>query len=146
MTNSEVVIQVLALAYAALAAATLAVVFYDEAEDEEGVSEELGSVVNDILEEVQAVKRVNKRNAAASIADESTATKRSKKEYDYSGARACIYRDYLGPDPNFGTQFQRIFRITPGIFYRVFHTVAEVDPFFTYRPNPVTKKGIHPKR
>ena len=38
---------ILALAYSAFAATALAVVLYDEAEDEEGGSEELGSVVKD---------------------------------------------------------------------------------------------------
>ena len=60
MTTPDV-IQVLALAYAALAAATLAVVFYDEVEDEDGGVEEIRTVANDILEEVEAVKRVRKR-------------------------------------------------------------------------------------
>ena len=47
-------IQVLALAYAALAAATLAVIFHDEEEDEEGAGmERLGATVNGIWKKFQ---------------------------------------------------------------------------------------------
>lgn len=139
-------IQVLALAYAALAAATLAVIFHDEEEDEEGAGmERLGATVNGILEEVSAVKRVRKRITDGSIAGDSVSTKRTKKEYDYEGARTNIYRDYLGEDPNFGNQFEKIFRITQFIFHRIFGAVAERDTFFQYKPNPISKKGIYPE-
>ena len=131
MTTVEV-IHVLALAYAALAAATLAVVFYDEVEDQEGGAEEISSVVNGILEEVEAVKRVRKRMNDGSIDGASTTRKRTKKEYDYNGAWSNIQRDYLGDSPLFCSQFERIFRITPGIFDRVLSSVAGIDPFFTY--------------
>ena len=146
MTTVEVV-HVLALAYAALAAATLAVVLHcDTEEDNEEEVVQISSAVNEILTEVQAVKRAQKRVASSeSINDNGSVRKKKKKEYDYEGARHNIYRDYLGADPNYGSQFARIFRITLPIFHRIFDVVSEVDPFFTFRPNPVSKKGIYPE-
>ena len=97
--NSDyLLIQVLSIAYAALAVATVAVVLYDEAEDSEGGSiNMLKDMVSTVQIQVEAFRRVKKRlHSGDSDGDSATANKRKKVEYDYEGARACIYRDYLG--------------------------------------------------
>ena len=131
-----------AAAYIAICIAVSLTLF--ELDDEEEERLEIG-----VLEEATvAIKRVAKRardedNQQGEAAENSS--KRSKKQYDYERARMCVYQDYLGPDPFFGRQFERIFRITRSIFERLWQIAANSDPFFTHRINPITQKGIYPE-
>jgi len=58
----------------------------------------------------------------------------------------CVYQDHLGPDPFFGRQFERTFRISRGIFERLWQiAAAAADEFFVCRKNPVTGRAMHPE-
>lgn len=115
-------------------------------EEDGGESERLE--IQALEDATVALKRIAKRTRDAENQDEdntTNATKRSKKQYDYERAKLCLYQDYLGPDPFFGRQFERIFRITRPIFQRLWEIAANADPFFTHRPNPITMRGIYPE-
>jgi hypothetical protein len=42
-----------------------------------------------------------------------------RREFDHTSALNCIKRDYLGPDPLFGSSFKAQFRISLSSFQRV---------------------------
>jgi len=95
-----------------------------------------------------AARRIEKRRQRdEEETDNGTeASKRSRKsKHDFERARMCVYQDYLGPDPLFGRQFERIFRVTRGIFERVWQKVAAADNYFVHTPNPVDGKAIYPE-
>jgi hypothetical protein len=58
---------------------------------------------------------------------------RKRKRYDYERAYLCIQQDYLGPEPQYGSQFERIFRVSRGIVECFMQVLGNADPFFTCR-------------
>jgi len=104
--------------------------------------------VGALMEGADAIRRMERRRKREeSLADESNEapTKRSRIEHDCERALMCVCQDCLGPDPLFGRQFERIFRVTRTMFDRVWQVVANADPFFACVVNPVTKKAICPE-
>ena len=71
--------------------------------------------------------------------------KRCFIRYDRAGAAKCIQRDYLGPNPIFDDkQFQRMFRITKGVYNVIKNEAVQFSPFFsdTIRFDAVGKAPI----
>ena len=62
---------------------------------------------------------------------------KKKVKYDYE-RRACIYQDYLGPDPLFGKYFERVFRVSRGITETLIQICGTTHSFFTASTNKVT--------
>jgi len=90
--------------------------------------------VGALVEAAAAVRRIDRRQREEeSTVDGTVASKKIKfSDYDYERARTCVYQDHLGPDPFFGRQFERIFRVSRGIFERLWQIVATADDFFQY--------------
>ena len=99
--------------------------------------------VQSMADTVAAVRRVEKRTREALDAD--TASKKRKPNYNYERAHACVQEDYLKENALFGNQFERIYRVTKDIFYRLLNVAQKEDMFFHKRVNPVTLKGIYPE-
>jgi hypothetical protein len=67
------------------------------------------------------------------------------KRYDYVRAQQFIYQDYLGDEPLFGEQFERVFRISKQIFFQILDVCHDNDPFFTKRNLLNSEIGICPE-
>ncbi|MEL7065625.1 MAG: hypothetical protein AAFP00_17935, partial [Bacteroidota bacterium] len=63
--------------------------------------------------------------------DHRTLPRSKRKKYDSDGAKHCIYRDYLGPCPLFGSSFREIFRVSMSRFEIMMQDVMSADlPFY----------------
>jgi hypothetical protein len=67
-----------------------------------------------------------------------------RREFDHTGALNCIKRDYLGPDPLFGSSFKAQFRISLSRFQCLYEDVGNLKqfPFFAPEPNVINKNAI----
>lgn len=86
------------------------------------------------VEVVKSYRESRKRKHRDENGGENDGGRRKKKyiRYDRERANECVQKDYLNPYPTFDDrQFERIFRITRGMYERIRTTCCESDAFFT---------------
>jgi hypothetical protein len=67
-----------------------------------------------------------------SIYDHRTRPRKSRREFDHTGAIQCIHRDYLGSNPLFGKEFSLMFRLSKRRFELLMHDIqAQGIAFYT---------------
>jgi len=101
--------------------------------------------VGAFVDAAAAARRMARRRRREMDEAENTTRCSKKSKCDFERAKMCICQDCLGPDPLFGRQFERIFRVSRGIFERVWQTAAKGDSHFTYVKNPIDNKAMHPE-
>jgi hypothetical protein len=127
------------LLYVSIAAA--AIVVFDNAgeQEEDKVQQELKS--KQLVQCLRLFRRLEKRCLALEDEVNARVAKKPKVKFDYERARACVYQDYLGPDPLFEKYFERIFRVSRGITEQFFHICSGTHSFFTSPTNKVKGDG-----
>jgi Plant transposon protein len=123
--------------------ASLAVIL---AEDAGGEEEEPD--VESIARAVGILRRMRKRVFRGSSVEGEGAEdthQRKKKKYDYERAYRCVQYDYLGIDPLFEKQFDRVFRVTRGIVEQIIQLAGNSSEFFTHRQMATGEMGIYPE-
>jgi Plant transposon protein len=119
------------LMYLSLAVAAL---FAFESTDEEEEAERIDPRL--FVEGLSLVRRIQRKHER--WLQEAEEPPKKKAKYDYARARACIYQDYLGPDPLFGKYFERVFRVSRGIAETLMQICGTTHSFFTSSTNKVT--------
>jgi hypothetical protein len=144
-STDQSLVAVCMLLYVSIAAA--AIVVFDNAgeQEEDEVQQELKS--EQLVQCLRLFRRLEKRRLALEDeANEQVAKKPKKVKFDYERARACVYQDYLGPDPLFEKYFERIFRVSRGITEQLIQICSGTHSFFTSTTNKVTgEKSIYPE-
>jgi hypothetical protein len=125
--------------YLILAAAASAIVVVDGDEEVPEVPQR----IHQLAQAVGAFRRIKRRADRAANCHEEPPRKR--KRYDYERAYLCIQQDYLGPEPQYGSQFESIFRVSRGIVERLIQVLGNADPFFTRRIQIGGDLGIYPE-
>ena len=125
-----------------VAVAAITIVLEEESAEEDEQIAPLQERVNKTAIELSVLRSL-KRKLDAEAEDQGNSKKR--KVYNYERARLAIQEDYLGPQPQFGHLFSRIFRVTRPIVERIIQIAGNGSPFFTQRKLITGEPGICPE-
>jgi hypothetical protein len=85
----------------------------------------------------QLIVQLNHRQEGTPI-DHRLLPRNKKTRYDFEGAKYCINRDYLGPQPKFRCNaFRRMFRVTRTRFEKIAQGLCNTNTFHTSEPDAV---------
>lgn len=139
-SDQSMLLTVCMLMYVSLAAASIVIL---ENEEDEGNDRSKRAMV---VAGLQAFRRLDKRRRRLEAEELGLIVKRPRVKYDYLGARACLVRDYLGPDGLFERYFERVFRVSRSIVEQLIQICGTCHSFFTETTNKVTgEPGIFPE-
>jgi hypothetical protein len=94
--------------------------------------------------EIVAVDR-KKIEAEIKAKSEANAPRKKWGKYRHGDAWYCVMGDYIGPDPLYGSEFPKIFRISRPRFQRLMEDFGNSDIAFFSNQKPYLDGNKHPK-